>query len=342
MKYLKIYLCIVLTLLVSSAFINAQTNPQDSAARVAIYRHAHGDSWTNNTNWLTGPVDTWYGVTVSSQRVVGLDLSSDTLSGILHDSVSLLTALNTLILKNNQLSGVLPDNPLLSFQAPSVITVMRTQISGDSLYLVSVADQTGTSVITVTAGDGFSSVTDSFRVTVHPDAQPPVISDVQTPDTVNQAVALPVSCVVNDNLLVQRVVLHYRAGAGPEDTVAMTLNAGRYAASVPAARVTAFKIFYSDVDPVEQYICEHHQSKPARFALRQNYPNPFNPGTHLRFELPVDAKVTGIIYNALGQEIITLMHQKYFTAGVHELFWNGKDRNNRTVASDIYIYRINV
>ena len=44
-------------------------NISDSLALVALYDSTDGDNWTTNTNWLTGPVSSWYGVTVSNGRV---------------------------------------------------------------------------------------------------------------------------------------------------------------------------------------------------------------------------------------------------------------------------------
>ena len=39
----------------------AQGIEQDSLALVAFYNATNGAMWTNNTNWLTGPLSTWFG-----------------------------------------------------------------------------------------------------------------------------------------------------------------------------------------------------------------------------------------------------------------------------------------
>nr|MDA3816651.1 choice-of-anchor D domain-containing protein [Prolixibacteraceae bacterium] len=57
-------------------------NPQleaDSLALVALYNATGGANWNNNENWLTGPIDTWYGVTVSKWRVSQLEMSDNNL-----------------------------------------------------------------------------------------------------------------------------------------------------------------------------------------------------------------------------------------------------------------------
>ena len=73
---------------------------------------------------------------------------------------------------------------------------------------------------------------------------------------------------------------------------------------------------------------------PTEFALSQNYPNPFNPSTAIRVDLPVDAKVTLTVYNALGQSVAELMNGTV-SAGYHEVRFDAT-----SLASGLYIYRV--
>jgi hypothetical protein len=73
---------------------------------------------------------------------------------------------------------------------------------------------------------------------------------------------------------------------------------------------------------------------PTRFALEQNYPNPFNPTTTIRYALPEAAQVSLVLYNALGQEVLTL-NQGSRDAGFHELRLDGSP-----LASGVYVYRL--
>ena len=78
---------------------------------------------------------------------------------------------------------------------------------------------------------------------------------------------------------------------------------------------------------------------PTEFGLDQNYPNPFNPETVIHFQLPEANQVTIKIFNALGQEVKTLVNREY-PVGVHSVVWDAKDNNSRQVASGLYIYQI--
>ena len=86
----------------------AQVNVTDSLALVALYNATDGSNWTNNTNWLTGTVDTWFGVTVVGSNVEALDLSDNNLVGILSPELGNLANLTLLQLGINQLSGPIP------------------------------------------------------------------------------------------------------------------------------------------------------------------------------------------------------------------------------------------
>ncbi|MFQ6609098.1 MAG: FlgD immunoglobulin-like domain containing protein, partial [Fidelibacterota bacterium] len=80
---------------------------------------------------------------------------------------------------------------------------------------------------------------------------------------------------------------------------------------------------------------------PERFSLNSAYPNPFNPSTTIRYELPQDAHVTMKIYDILGKEVRRLVDSEQ-AAGFRSVLWDGKDGMGNSVASGVYIYRIEV
>jgi len=75
-------------------------------------------------------------------------------------------------------------------------------------------------------------------------------------------------------------------------------------------------------------------SIPTDYVVYQNYPNPFNPTTMIRFALPKSSHVKLTIYDALGQEVQTLINDQ-LVAGTHNIEWTAKN-----MASGIYLYRI--
>ncbi len=80
--------------------------------------------------------------------------------------------------------------------------------------------------------------------------------------------------------------------------------------------------------------------KPQNFELRQNFPNPFNPNTNIIFTLPHEEQVILEIYNVLGQKIKTLINNEMYRTGYHNIEWNGRNNTGESVASGMYIFRL--
>lgn len=73
---------------------------------------------------------------------------------------------------------------------------------------------------------------------------------------------------------------------------------------------------------------------PENYELSQNYPNPFNPATTINYALKVTSQVSIIIYNNIGQQVLTLVDGS-FPAGFRSVQFNAS-----RIASGIYFYRI--
>jgi hypothetical protein len=106
--YKKIILSLFLILSINSKSIFAQVTEGDSLALVELYDSTDGDNWDDNTNWNSGPVGTWYGVTVGSTRVIQLALADNNLVGSIPSSIGNLSSLEYLYLDNNQITGSIP------------------------------------------------------------------------------------------------------------------------------------------------------------------------------------------------------------------------------------------
>jgi Leucine-rich repeat (LRR) protein len=88
----------------------AQVNVKDSLTLVDLYNSTNGPMWYNHTNWLTNaPVSTWYGITVSENRVSDIVFYNNNLSDSLPNSLGNLTSLQSLVIVlNDSLKGKIP------------------------------------------------------------------------------------------------------------------------------------------------------------------------------------------------------------------------------------------
>jgi len=93
-----------------SAPVYSQVPQKDSLALVDIYNNMGGPSWTDKTNWLSGNVGTWFGVTVSGGRVRELHFYNNNLQGPIPVSIGALDSLTWIDMNENGLSGQIPDS----------------------------------------------------------------------------------------------------------------------------------------------------------------------------------------------------------------------------------------
>ncbi len=75
-------------------------------------------------------------------------------------------------------------------------------------------------------------------------------------------------------------------------------------------------------------------SIPEKFSLSQNYPNPFNPNTVIKWEVPVSGYVSLKVFNAIGNEVKTLVNENQ-NAGSYSVSLDGSK-----LPSGIYFYKI--
>ncbi len=78
---------------------------------------------------------------------------------------------------------------------------------------------------------------------------------------------------------------------------------------------------------------------PTEFSLQQNYPNPFNPTTTIKYQLPVESRVSLQIYNVLGQVVKTLVNEVQ-SPGYKQQDWNGTNSAGSSVGSGVCFYRM--
>lgn len=61
---------------------------------------------------------------------------------------------------------------------------------------------------------------------------------------------------------------------------------------------------------------------PKVFSLEQNYPDPFNPSTTIQFTVPSNGRATLKVYNALGQNMVTLFDDEAMTGVYHQVLFD--------------------
>lgn len=126
----------------------------DSLALIELYDSTAGTNWTNKTNWKTGnPLDTWYGISLTNDRVTDITLEDNNLTGSIPSGIGELIMLRYINLGNNQISSSIPNamygltnleflllwnNTLSGFLSPSIgnmaalrqISLENNQLSG--------------------------------------------------------------------------------------------------------------------------------------------------------------------------------------------------------------------
>jgi len=124
-----------LTILLAFALLEfstttAQVLEQDSLALVAFYNSTGGPNWTHNSHWLTGPVSSWYGVTVEGGRVVELSLYLNNLNGTIPMEVGNLTQIKKFKLGHDKgLSGEIPES-IINLSQLEVFVICNCSIYG--------------------------------------------------------------------------------------------------------------------------------------------------------------------------------------------------------------------
>jgi N-acetylmuramoyl-L-alanine amidase len=118
------------------------------------------------------------------------------------------------------------------------------------------------------------------------------------------------------------------------DSIQLTYNPGSAAeGTIYVDDLRLLKKASVDVD-------EPAATLPSTFVLRQNYPNPFNPETTIRYQIPNDRQhVVLAIYDVMGKIVKTLVDAEQ-PAGNYAIHWNGKDANDKPVASGTYLYKL--
>ena len=109
---MKKFLLFLLAAFMWTSVIIAQSSggvsQAEYAALVDLYNATNGSNWTNKTNWKTGNVSNWIGVTVEDGHVTKLKLPENNLEGPIPSSIGNLQHLIEIDFDENNLSGSIP------------------------------------------------------------------------------------------------------------------------------------------------------------------------------------------------------------------------------------------
>ncbi len=102
---------------------------RDSLALVALYNSTNGADWTDSENWLTGPLTSWKGVTITGDRVTSIALPSNNVTGTLPVEIGTLDSLNAIYLQTNALSDTIPSE-IAQCRRLVIIYLQYNQLTG--------------------------------------------------------------------------------------------------------------------------------------------------------------------------------------------------------------------
>ncbi len=124
-----------------------------------------------------------------------------------------------------------------------------------------------------------------------------------------------------------------------EVTAASLANADGWFASLDNSSSEAVT-GWDDDSPVIRFLSPTDSSTLAVGArLVSAYPNPFNPSTTLRIENDLPGRIRLEVVDVTGRRLRQLADRD-FTAGSHDLKWDGRDDSGRSLPTGLYFARL--
>jgi hypothetical protein len=172
-----------------------------------------------------------------------------------------------------------------------------------------------------------------------------VFGNTNWPDYVTEEDATPIFLVADAGSYADLTIGTFYAGDGFNTILfsapILGMNEGTYDAvilSTQFERLLWHCLYDGFGFEIPNYI-EGETGAIRGFALNQNYPNPFNPVTTISYTIPQASDVSITIYNAMGQEVKTLINE-YKLADTYNITWDATNNAGNKVASGIYYYRL--
>lgn len=244
------------------------------------------------------------------------------------------------------------------FAADATLTWTVTEAAGSTVAITTseagaantiTATGPGSGTVTVSASDGTESTND---VTITFSQQEPAELASFGGELVDDRVVVTWSTASQTNnagwqLLRSVDGVNYEAvgefvqGAGTSDAL---LSYNLQDSDLPSVEKVYYQLEQVDLDgsvsrsnPVE-VLLGARMPVPTEFATSV-YPNPFNPSTTISYDMPNEAFVSVVIYDAIGQEVRRLVSEQA-PAGRYRVQWDALDSQGRAVGSGVYIAKV--
>ncbi len=343
--------------------VQAQVAQDDSLALVAFYQATDGANWSDNTNWLTGPVAQWFGVEVTGDRVTHLDLNANRLTGEIPVELGNLTSLTILRLGSN--SGLTGEIPVEVGNLTNLTELILwfSDLTGEipaelgnltNLTLLNLWNNGLTGEIPVELGN-LTNLTllnfDNNGLT----GEIPVELGNLTKLTYLSFSYNDLMGGIPAELGNLRILQHLRfwnnllTGALPLSLANLSLdtfffqNRGLCVPSDEAFQAWLEAIPYSipnfSIGVPPGALCvptatETRTELPSTYTLQPNYPNPFNPQTTIPYGLPQATNVRLVVSDAMGRRVRVLVEGRQ-SPGWHEVVFDASN-----LPSGVYFYRL--
>ncbi|WP_339785751.1 T9SS type A sorting domain-containing protein [uncultured Imperialibacter sp.] len=95
-----------LTLTTKPVALRVSSLERDRLLLGELYSLTSGDNWINNSGWNTADLSSWFGITVASDRVTGIDLPANNLSGDLPKFLGDMRKLTSIDLSENEITSL--------------------------------------------------------------------------------------------------------------------------------------------------------------------------------------------------------------------------------------------
>jgi len=237
----------------------------------------------------------------------GLDLSDNSLSGIIPEQIASFEKISSINLSNNQLTGSLPVG-LYSLDSLQSLNLSNNSLTGE-----------------ISAEIGNLSSLDGITTYAH--------NSVTQYDALNLSNNLLTGIIPSE---ICDLPLDW-GDSYMNEYQGFSISNNQFCSPFPYC-LEDF-IGSQDTSNCVQMKNQNVETAPIKYSLSQNHPNPFNPITSLRYNLPHDGLVNITIYDMMGRIVKTLVNS-YQTVGYNSVIWNATNDRNEPVSAGLYLYTI--